>query len=131
VKWLITFLVVAAVAVFAWITLQDTRELDARSAVVKAHVVAYGRVFSSPRPHMVIDEIWKRSGASESIRIGTVVGVPVADSSFDHVLVCFTQHMFSHRLSPSAIFAVRGDGVGLPAVPLSDLKALCAATPST
>jgi len=130
-KWLIALLVVAVILVFGWITLQDMGELDPRSAVSRAQVVAYGRVISSPRPHMLIDEIWKRSVSSESVRIGTVVPIPVADGSFDHALVCFTSRMFSHRLSASAIFAVRGQGVGLPAVPLSELKALCAATPST
>jgi len=130
-KWLIAFMIVAVIAVFGWITLQDLRELDPRSAVAQAQVVAYGRVIPSPRPHMLIDEIWKRTGSSESVRVGTVVSVPVADSLFDHALICFTPHMFSHRLSPSAVFAVRNDGVGLPPVPLSELKALCAGTPST
>jgi hypothetical protein len=130
VKWLITSLVVAVIAVFGWITLQDMRELDPRSEVGHAQVVAYGRVISSPRPHLLIDEIWKGAGSSESVRIGTVVPVPVADGSFDHALVCFTTRAFSHRVYPSAIFAVRGDGVGLPPVPLSELKALCARMPS-
>jgi hypothetical protein len=131
VKWLISFLVVAIVAVFGWITLQNMRQLDPRAEVRRADVVAYGRVISSPRPHIVIDEIWKISRSSDSVRIGTVVSAPVADGSFDHALVCFTSRMFSHRLSASAIFAVRGQGVGLPIVPLSELKTLCAATPST
>jgi hypothetical protein len=126
-KWLITSLIGIVIAVGAWIALQDSRELDPRSAVSQAQLVAYGHVRSSPRPHMVIDEIWKESGSSESIRIGIVVPIPVADGSFDHALVCFTPRMFSHRLSASAIFPVRGAGVGLPAVPLSELKALCAA----
>jgi hypothetical protein len=128
VKWFITFLIVAVIAVFGWITLQDMRTLDPRSAVGQAQVVAYGRVISSSRPHIVIDEIWKTSDHSGSVALGTVIPFSVADRTFDHALVCFTPRMFSHRLSPSAILAVRGDSVGLPPVPLSELKALCAAT---
>ena len=129
VKWLIISLVVVVVAVFGWITLQDVRQLDPRTAVRRAEVVAYGRVIPSPRPHILIDEIWKKSDGSDSVRIGSIISWSVADDSFDHALVCFTPRVFSHRLSPSAIFAVRGDSVGLPPVPLSELKALCAATP--
>jgi len=69
-KWLIALLVVAVILVFGWITLRDMGELDPRSAVSRAQVVAYGRVISSPRPHMLIDEIWKRSASSESVRMG-------------------------------------------------------------
>ena len=130
-KWLIISLVVAVVAVFGWITLQDVRQFDPRTAVRRAEVVAYGRVISSPRPHIVIDEIWKKSDGCDSVRIGSIIPWSIADNSFDHALVCFTPRVFSHRLSPSAIFSVRGDSVGLPPVPLSELKALCAATPHT
>jgi hypothetical protein len=131
VKWLITSLVVAVIGVFAWVTLQDMRELDPRAEVTRAGVVAYGHVVFSPRPHIVIDEIWKRSDPSESVAIGAAIPLPVADSSFDRALICFTPRIFSRRLSPSAVFAVRDAGVGLPPVPLSDLKALCTGTPNT
>ena len=131
-KWLLTCLVVVIIAAVGWITFQDFRPLDPRSAVSKATVVAFGHVVvSAQRPHVVIDEIWKDSASSKAVAIGTVVPFPAPAGSADHVLVCFTPRVFSHRLSPSAIFAVRSDGVGLPPVPLLELKALCAGTPST
>jgi len=70
VKWLISFLVVAVGAVFGWIALQDMRQLDPRAEVRRADVVAYGHVISSPRPHVVIDEIWKGCGSPDQSVLG-------------------------------------------------------------
>lgn len=129
-KWLLTCLVAIIIAAVAWITLQDFRSLDPRSAVSKATVVAYGHVVvSAQRPHVVIDEIWKGSASSKAVAVGTVVPFPAPAGSADHVLVCFTPHLLSRRLSPSAILAVRGDRVGVPPMSLSEVKALCNAPP--
>jgi len=131
VKWFFTCAVGVIIAAVAWITLQYFRSLDARSAVSRATVVAHGHVVSAPQPYIVIDEIWKSSAFSGAVAIGTIIPFPARGGSADQVLVCFTPGVFSHRLSPSAILAVRSDGVGIPPVPLSELKALCAGTPST
>jgi hypothetical protein len=132
VKWFLTCLVVIIIAAVGWIKLQDFRLLDPRSAVSKATVVAYGHVvLSAQRPHVVIDEIWKRSASQEAVPIGTVVPFPAPAGSADHVLVCFTPHLLSRRLSPSAIFAIRDDRVGVPSMSLSEVKALCNASPRT
>jgi hypothetical protein len=131
VKWLIIFLLVGVVAVFGWITLQDFRTLDPRTAVTKAAVVAYGHVVTSPRSHIVIDEIWKGSGSNNTITVGANIAFTMPQEGSDRALVCFSPRLLSRQLAPSAIFAVRSDSVGLPPVPLSELKALCAATPST
>ena len=130
-KWFIMCLVAVAIAAVAWITLQDFRSLDARSAISRATVVAHGHVVSAPRPYIVIDEIWKSSASSGAVAIGTIVPFPARGGSADQVLVCFTPRVFSHRLIPSAILAVRSDGVGIPPVPVSELKTLCAGTPNT
>ena len=131
-KWLLTCLVAIIIAAVAWITLQDFRSLDPRSAVSKATVVAYGHVVvSAQRPHVVIDEIWKGSASSKAVAVGTVVPFPAPAGSADHVLVCFTPHLLSRRLFPSAILAVRGDRVGVPSMSLSEVKALCNAPPHT
>jgi hypothetical protein len=130
VKWLIISLIAGVIAVLGWITLQDFRTLDPRTAVTKATVVAYGHLVASPRSHIVIDELWKGSGSAD-VSVGAVVPFAMPDSSVDRALVCFTPRLFSQRLAPSAIFAVRHESVGAPAVPLSDLKALCATTPRT
>jgi hypothetical protein len=130
VKRLLTALAVGAIAVIGWITFQDFRTFDPRTAVTRASVVAYGHVITSPRSHIVIDEIWK-SESSSGIAAGTIVPFSITDNSADRALVCFTPRLFSRQLSVSNVFFVRGDRVGSPAVPLSDLKALCVATPRT
>ena len=130
-KWLVTALVACAIALIGWITLQDFQTLDPRTAVTKATVVAYGHVVASSRSHIVIDEIWKRSGSPDTIAVGSVVSFTIPDKSVDRALVCFSPRLLSQRLSPSAIFAVRDDSVGSPAVSLSELKALCTAMPRT
>jgi hypothetical protein len=132
VKWILTCLVAVIIVAVGWITLQDFRSLDPRSAVNRATVVAYGHVVvSASRPHVVIDEIWKSSASSRAVAIGTVVPFPAPAGAADHVLVCFTPQLLSRRLSPSAIFAIRGDRVGSPSISLSEVKALCNAPPRT
>jgi hypothetical protein len=131
VKWLVISLVAAAVAALAWITLQDFRSLDPRTAVTRASVVAYGHVVTSPRSHIVIDEIWKRSGSADAITVGTIIPFTMPKGGSDRALVCFSPRLHSQQLAPSAVFAVREESVGFPAVRLSELKDLCAATPST
>ena len=130
-KWVLTCLVAIIIAAVAWIMLQDFRSLDPRAAVSKATVVAHGHVVSAPRPYVVIDEIWKSSAASGAVAIGTIVPFPVRGSSADQVLVCFTPHLLSRQLSPSAILAIRDDRVGSPSMSLSEVKALCSAPPRT
>ena len=131
-KWFLTCLVVVIIAVVGWMTLQNFRSLDPRLAVSKAAVVAYGHVVvSARRSHVVIDEIWKRSTSSEPVAIGTVVPFPVPAGSADQVLVCFTPHLLSRRLSLSVILAIHDDRVGEPSIPLSEVKTLCSAPPHT
>ena len=130
-KWFLACLVPVIIAVVAWITLQDFASLDARSAISRATVVAQGHVVSAPRPYVVIDEIWKASAASGVVAIGTIVPFPAHGSSADQVLVCFTPHLLSRQLSPSAILAIRDGRVGSPSISLSEVKALCSAPPRT
>ncbi len=130
-KRFLTCLVAVIIAVVVWITLQDFRSLDARSAITRAAVVAHGHVVSAPRPYILIDEIWKSSGSSAAVAIGTIVPFPARGSSADGVLICFTPHLLSRQLSPSAILAIRDDRVGSPSMSLSEVKALCSAPPRT
>jgi hypothetical protein len=98
--------------------------------VGQASAVAYGHVITSPRPCAVIDEIWK--GALHCpVHVGTTVPIPIADGTFDHVLLCYAPRPSSHLLSLWVLFPVRHGGVGSPTVALAELKALCVAKPST
>jgi hypothetical protein len=52
--------------------------------------------------------------------VGTVVPFSIPHNSADRALVCFTPRLLSRQFSVSSVFAVRGDSVGVPAVPLSE-----------
>jgi hypothetical protein len=124
----------AFVAALAWITLEDFAPVDIRSQVARSQVVAYGHFVSdASRPHIVIDELWKRSTGADAVAVGSTVPfrIPAGSRAPDAAVVFFARRLLSRRLSPSAVLAVYGDTVGSPQMPLSELKALCIATPST
>jgi hypothetical protein len=133
-KWISVCVGAAFIAALAWITLEYWSPPDIRSQIQHSQVVAYGHFVSdASRPRIVIDEIWKRSSSADSVAVGSTVPftLPASSHAPDAAIVCFAPRLLSRRLAPSAVFAVYGDHVGLPPLSLSEVKALCAATPST
>jgi len=133
-KRLLLCLAVAFVGALVWITVEDFRPLDIRSQVSTSSVIAYGRFVSEgARSHIVIDEIWKHSPSADPISVGASLPHRIASAAKppDAVVVFFSPRLLSRQLSPAAIVAVYGDRVPAADMSLSELKALCAASPST
>jgi hypothetical protein len=108
-KWILICVGVAFVAALAWITLEDLAPLDIRSQITRSQVVAYGHFVSDgSRPHIVIDEIWKRATSADSVVLGSTVPftIPASSRAPDGFVVCFAPQLLSRRLSLSLPFSL-------------------------
>jgi len=132
-KWILCFAVLLVVGVIVWIAVDAFRPInvrsDVRSAISRSATIAYGHVVAANgHSRIVIDEIWKNPSSGSVPSIGSSVASPLpAEAKPSSVILCFR----AGRTSPSSIIAVDGDRVPAADMSLSEVKALCGATPGT
>jgi hypothetical protein len=121
---------IAFIGALIWITIEDFRELDVRSAVPHAAAIAYGRFISEgARSRIVIEEIWRHAPSGDPVAVGTSLPHRIASDSTapDGVVILWSPRVLSRRLVPGTIIGVYGDRVLAAEMSVSEFKALCAA----
>jgi hypothetical protein len=119
---------IAFIGALIWITIEDFRELDVRSAVPHASAIAYGRFISDgARSRIVIEEIWRHASSGDPVAVGASLPHRIASNATapDGMVILFSPRLLSRRLVPGAIIGVYGDRVSAE-MSVSELKTLCA-----
>jgi hypothetical protein len=137
---LLPCIIAAFLGALAWITFEDVSTLnDPRSAASHAAAIVLCSVHpEQPNPHLVFEEIWKPGPSSNELSVGTSISFSPSGSSSDHLpsraVVFFRRPIWSRsgNLQKDAIFYFDGDVVRRsPQMTISELKAICVATPGT
>jgi hypothetical protein len=121
--------VIIVLGAIVWVAVDALRPIDVRSDISHSATVACGHVVAADRhSRIIIDEIWKQPSSGAIPSIGSSIPSPLpADAQPSLVILCFR----TGRTSPSSIIAVYGDRIPVANMSVSDVKALCAATPGT
>jgi hypothetical protein len=139
-KWWLSCIVAAFLGALAWITFEDVSTLnDPRSAASHAAAIVLCSVHSEqPNPHLVVEEIWKLAPSGHDLSVGTSISFtpsgPASARILSKAVVFFRRPLWSRngKLQKDAVFFFDGDVVLLsPRMTISELKAICVATPGT
>jgi len=139
VKWLLLCIVAAVLGALAWITFEDVSTLnDPSSAASHAAAIVLCSVHpEQPSPHLVVEEIWKPAPGHD-LSVGTSISFtpsgPASARIPSKAVVFFRRPLWPRngKLQKDAVFYFDGDVVLLsPRMTISELKAICVATPGT
>jgi hypothetical protein len=139
-KWLLLCIVAAFLGALAWITFEDVSTLsDPRSAASHAVAIVLCNVHrEQPNPHFVVEEIWKPAPGAHDLSVGSSISFAppgfASARTLSKAVVFFRRPLWSRtgKLQKNAVFYFDGDVVlHSPRMTISELKAICVATPGT